>query len=249
MARYGRTVRGGEDRARGHRGTRRRILQGFTETGRTAMDDRRGVSASTDNSDNIEIYEQALRALNVYRGDPVAIIDTALADDPDFVMGHVLKAQVLITMWERSVLPKIQDSLARLKDLDNRSNARERAHAGAIARWAAGDWNGHRAALDRLLAEHPRDLLALQVGHIADFFHGDRDNLRGRVARALPASTRDDPGYGLLLGMHSFGLEEGGQYSQAEEAGRHALNIDAEDCWAQHAVAHVLEMQARQAEG
>jgi len=213
------------------------------------MDDRRGVSASTDNPKNIEIYEKALGALNVYRGDPVAIIDTALEADPDFVMGHVLKAQVMITMWERSLLPKIQASLGRLKDLDNRSNARERAHAGAIARWAAGDWNGHRAALDRLLADHPRDLLALQVGHIADFFHGDRDNLRGRVVRALPAWTRDDPGYGLLLGMHSFGLEECGQYSQAEEAGRHALDIDADDCWAQHAVAHVLEMQARQAEG
>src|SRR5215831_5133143 len=164
MARYGRTGRGGEDRDRGDRGTRRRIPQGFTETGRMAMDDRRGVSASTDNPKNIEIYEQALRALNVYRGDPVAIIDTALAADPDFVMGHVLKAQLMITMWERSLLPKIEASLARLKDLDNRSNARERAHVGAIALWAAGDWNGARAALDRLLVEHPRDLLALQVG-------------------------------------------------------------------------------------
>src|SRR5215470_11122316 len=214
----------------GHRGTRRRILTGLTGAGRTAMDDRRGVSASTDNPKNIEIYEKALGALNVYRGDPVAIIDTALEADPDFVMGHVLKAQVMITMWERSLLPKIQASLGRLKDLDNRSNARERAHAGAIARWAAGDWNGHRAALDRLLAEHPRDLLALQAGHISDFFHGDRDNLRGRVARSLPAWTREDSGYGFLLGMY-------------------AIAIEPDDCWAQHALAHVMEMQARQAEG
>jgi tetratricopeptide (TPR) repeat protein len=213
------------------------------------MHDPRGVSLSTDNPKSLAIYETALRALNIYRGDPVAIIEEALAADPDFVMGHVLRASVLATMWERSVVPKIADSLARLKDLHNRSNDRERRHAHALERWAAGDWNGMRAELDRLLVDYPRDLLALQVGHLADFFHGDRDNLRGRVARALPAWSRDDPAYGLLLGMHAFGLEECGAYGVAEETGRRALDLEAEDCWAQHAVAHVLEMQARQAEG
>ena len=213
------------------------------------MEDRRGMQASTDNPKNLEVYETALRALNTYRGDPVAIIETALEMDPDFVMGHVLRAQVLATMWERSVVPKVQASLARLKELDSRSNDRERAHARSIERWAMGDWNGARGALDRLLAEQPRDLLALQVGHLADFFHGDRDNLRGRVARALPEWSRDDPGYGFVLGMHAFGLEECGDYSPAEETGRRALEIDPEDCWAQHAIAHVMEMQARQAEG
>ena len=213
------------------------------------MEDRRGMQASTDNPENLEVYEAALRGLNTYRGDPVAIIETALEVDPDFVMGHVLRAQVLATMWERSVVPKVQASLARLKELDSRSNDRERAHARSIERWAMGDWNGARGALDQLLAEQPRDLLALQVGHLADFFHGDRDNLRGRVARALPEWSRDDPGYGFVLGMHAFGLEECGDYSPAEETGRRAIEIDPEDCWAQHAIAHVMEMQARQAEG
>jgi tetratricopeptide (TPR) repeat protein len=213
------------------------------------MQDSRGLPVSTDNAQSLTIYETALRALNVYRGDPVAIIDEALAADPDFAMGHVLRASVLLTMWERSVVAKVAASVARLKDLHNRSNDRERRHAHALGRWAAGDWNGMREELDRLLTEYPRDLLALQVGHVADFFHGDRDNLRGRVARALPAWSRDDPGYGFLLGMHAFGLEECGSYGVAEEAGRRAIDIEADDCWAQHAVAHVMEMQARQAEG
>lgn len=213
------------------------------------MKDQRGDAFSSGTPQSHAAYERALAALNIYRGDAVAIIDEALSADPDFVMGHVLRAEVLITMWERSVLSKVRDSLERLNALQSQCNDRERAHTRAIARWATGDWDGMRLTFERLLSDHPRDLLALQISHLADFFHGDRDNLRARPERVLPQWSAADPGYGLVLGMHAFGLEECGQYAQAEEAGRRALDLQPEDCWAHHAVAHVLEMQARQAEG
>lgn len=213
------------------------------------MTDQRGLSFSSGTRVSHEGYERALAALNVYRGDAVAIIEDALSTDPDFVMGHVLRAEVLITMWERSVLPKVQESLQRLQALQARSTDRERAHAQAIAQWAGGDWDGMRISFERLLADHPRDMLALQISHLADFYHGDRDNLRARPERVLPAWSAADPGYGLVLGMQAFGLEECGQYAQAEDTGRRALALNPDDCWAHHAVAHVLEMQARQAEG
>ena len=72
------------------------------------MNDARGVPVSGGSAKNQEIYEQALRALNVYRGDAVAIIDQALATEPDFAMGQVLRAQVQVTMWERSMLPGVR---------------------------------------------------------------------------------------------------------------------------------------------
>lgn len=213
------------------------------------MKDQHGVDTSSDNSQSLEIYERALRAFNTYRGDPVGIIDEALATDPEFAMGHALRGHVHVSMWEKSIVPEVQKTVATLKDLEKRNNDRERQHAHALELWMTGDWNGARAALDQLQAEYPRDLLALQIGHLSDFYHGDRDNLRGRVARALPAWTRDDPGYAFLLGMHAFGLEECGSYAVAEETGRHALELEPDDCWAHHAVAHVLEMQTRQTEG
>lgn len=213
------------------------------------MKDARGVATSSASAKSLEIYEQGLRALNCYRGDAAAVIDQALATDPDFVMGHVLRGQVQVTMWERSMLPGIGAAVSRLEALEGKSSDRERRHARALRLWLQGDWAGHRAELDRLLAEEPRDLLALQVGHLADFYHGDRDNLRGRVARALPAWSPDDPGYAFVLGMSAFGLEECGSYGEAEETARRALELEAEDCWAQHALAHVMEMQSRQQEG
>jgi len=213
------------------------------------MNDARGLAVTGASAKSLETYERALRALNIYRGDATVIIDEALAAQPDFAMGHILRAQVQVTMWERSVLPGIRESLARLEVLQGAMNDRERRHARALKAWAAGDWQRHRDELGALLAEHPRDLLALQVAHVADFFHGDRESLRDRVARAMPGWSRDDDSYGLLLGMHAFGLEENGAYPKAEETGHTALHYDAEDCWAQHAVAHVLEMQSRQSEG
>jgi tetratricopeptide (TPR) repeat protein len=73
--------------------------------------------------------------------------------------------------------------------------------------------------------------------------------LRDRIARVLPQWSRDLPGYHAVLGMHAFGLEETGLYARAETAGRRAVELEPRDAWAWHAVAHVLEMQTRRADG
>ena len=57
---------------------------------------------------------RALRSFNTYRGDPVAIIDEALEEDPSFVMGHVLRGHVHVSMWERSVVPDVEKIVATL---------------------------------------------------------------------------------------------------------------------------------------
>jgi hypothetical protein len=211
--------------------------------------DQRGVPMSAANERSAAAFETALRQLQSYRGDPISTIDAAFTDDPDFVSGHILRAEVCITMWERGFLPDVQRGLAQLERLVPLANDRERLHIAAIRDWADGNWDAMRARLDRVLVDHPTDILALQVGHIADFYHGDRDNLRGRVARVLPSWSADVPGYGFVLGMLAFGLEECGDYGRGEEAGRRAIELEPDDCWAQHAVTHVMEMQARQAEG
>ena len=214
-----------------------------------ALSDARGVPTSATNPRCLEILETAIRQFQSYRGDAVETIDRALTEDPGFVAGHIFRAEMHMMLWEKSVLPEVEAGLGRLKALAGRATERERAHIAAIADWAAGDWQGMSARLDRIVADEPRDVVALQVGHLSDFFLGNRDNLRGRVARALPAYNRDDPGYGFLLGMAAFGLEECGDYGAAEDAGRQAIELEPDDCWAQHAVCHIMEMQARQEEG
>jgi tetratricopeptide (TPR) repeat protein len=49
--------------------------------------------------------------------------------------------------------------------------------------------------------------------------------------------------------MHAFGLEETGDYAQAERQGRKAVELERRDTWAWHAVAHTYEMRNQPKEG
>ncbi len=103
--------------------------------------------------------------------------------------------------------------------------------------------------LESILREHPRDLLALQVAHLANFYIGDAPNLRDGAVRVLASYDSDAPGYGSVLDMLAFGLEDCGEYAKAEQSGLRALELNKVDAWAIHAVAHVLEMQGKRHEG
>ncbi|TIT87384.1 MAG: tetratricopeptide repeat protein, partial [Mesorhizobium sp.] len=112
-----------------------------------------------------------------------------------------------------------------------------------------GRWHEAARILEDIAIDEPLDAVALQVGHQIDFFTGNARMLRDRIGRALPAWKKGMPGYHAVLGMQAFGLEEMGDYARAESFGRQAIAIEPRDGWAQHAVAHVMEMQSRQRDG
>jgi len=191
----------------------------------------------------------AMDAFHTRLGDPLVAITPALARHPDFVLGHLFRAVAFMLTSERRFQPAARASLAAAEALSDRANARERALTRALGAMVADDWETAGRRLDQVLVEYPTDAFALQTGQLIDFFRGDAANLRNRVARVLPAWHAGLPGYSFVLGMYAFGLEECNQYAEAERAGRRALELDARDAWAVHAVAHVLEMQGRVNEG
>ena len=205
-------------------------------------------SSCTD-STALDLYEQALTQFQSYRGDPFATIDRALAARPDFVLGHLLRAMVLLTLGERRFTEQARVSVTSAEALLPRANERERGLTSAARALVDGDWAAAGALLDRVLVDHPRDMLAIQTGHLMDFYRGDALNLRNRIARVLPHWSAGMPGYSYLLGMYAFGLEECNQHSLAEETARRALALEAKDAWAVHAGVHVMEMQGRIDEG
>ena len=192
-------------------------------------------------------FDKALDALNVYQGDPVALIDEAISLSPDFAMAHILRGYLFGLSTEPEATAEARKTVESLR---SRSlSAREQSHLGALDALSRGNWTEAAERLDRHNADYPLDLLGLQAGHLMDFFRANARDLRDRIARALPRWSPDVPGYPIVLGMYAFGLEETGDYVRAEHHGRRAVDLDPRDCWAHHAVAHVMEMQGRAEDG
>ncbi|MCY1226817.1 hypothetical protein D9M68_43640 [compost metagenome] len=214
-----------------------------------ALTDSRDLPVSTQNARSVEQYETALQLLNGYYGDPLAAIDTALAADPGFAMGHALRAALMVTSGDGTAEPMLRQSVEAGEALHTRANDRERRHIAAARAWLDGEFERSVRLYGDIVIDYPRDLLAIQTAHLEDFLLGQSSMLRDRVAQALPHWDAGMPGYGYLLGMHAFGLEETQLYGRAEESGRRALELNPRDPWAVHAVAHVMEMQGRLADG
>jgi hypothetical protein len=212
-------------------------------------DDARGHSLTVTDPAALEAYERALRAFHTYRGDPLQPLDEAIRIDPGFAAAYAAKALILCTLFERRFMRDVLATLQSGREALEHATARERALADAAGELARGQWHVGVQKLEQVLLAHPRDLLALQVAHIMDFFRGDALNLRNRVSRVLPAWDRSTPGYAYVLGMHAFGFEECNDYVAAERTGRRAVELSGDDCWAVHAVGHVMEMQGRIGEG
>jgi len=211
--------------------------------------DARGLEVSCSDRSVLDLYERALGEYQSYVGDPIATIDTALANAPDFVLGHVFRAAVLATLAERRFADEARASVNSAEALASSALPRERGLVEAARHLVDGDWDAACATFDRVLVDAPRDAFAIQSAHLMDFFRGDALNLRNRISRVLPHWTTGVPGYSYILGMHAFGLEECNQYPEAEDAGRRALALQPKDGWAVHAVTHVMEMQGRIDEG
>lgn len=203
--------------------------------------------ALTTAEDAARIYERALGQFHCFRGDPVATIDTALTLQPEFTSGWILHGWLHALGTDPAAIPIVRADIARIEAL--RPEGRERAHLIALTHFIAGRWRLAGRVLEDLSVAWPHDALALQAGHFTDFYRGDSRMLRDRIARVLPFWSPTQPGYHALLGMLAFGLEETGDYRGAERTGRQALELEPNDAWAQHAVAHVFEMEGRAREG
>ncbi len=218
-----------------------------TSTNQTC--DARGVPVSTCKPQSLDDFETALLQLQSYFGDPTETLTTTLENDPEFVMGHIFFASALLMMTERQYLPLIREHIEQAEALASKANAREQLLTIAARRWMEGDWDLAGLAWDQVLIEFPRDAMALQLGHLTDFYRGESFNLRDRVCRIMTRWDKKVTSYSYVLGMQAFGFEECNQYDKAEAIAMTALEMEARDPWAIHALAHVLEMQGRFDEG
>ncbi|MDG4533514.1 tetratricopeptide repeat protein [Streptomyces sp. AV19] len=202
-------------------------------------------------ADAVRHYEQALDSLLFFREEAAAQVEAVLGAAPRSAMGHVFRAYLgLLGTEEKDAAAAATAFEAYRRDVPVAGlSPRERMHVEAASTWLGGDMHGAGRLLAELVVAHPRDALALAVGHQIDFFTGDAVLLRDRIGGALNAWDREDPHFGLLQGMYAFGLEEAGHYTLAEGVGLEAVERNPRDVWGIHAVVHAYEMQGRHEDG
>ena len=213
--------------------------------------DCRGLPVTIASAEATAALDATLAAYQGLRADTGDRLKEALALDPDCPLTLTARGYFMLLFANRKLTEKARESLAAAEAAAAKRGVseRERRHLAALKAWCADDAEAALAQWEAILAEHPRDVLAIRLAHFWHFYIGDPLRLRDSVARVLPGWDDKVPGYGFVLGCHAFGLEESGDYAAAENAGRRAVELNPQDAWAVHAVAHVLEMQDRTDEG
>lgn len=218
----------------------------------TAPTDCRGLALTTGLPGAAALLDTAVHAVLTHRPDAMDRTRAALATDPGLVLGHALAGLLLRLLARGELDPQSAAHLAAARGglAERGGTARERAAVAALAAWEERGEMGEAATLlEDATRAAPWDALSLKLAQSIRFMLGDVGGMGAAVARALPAWTPDMPGYGYILGCHAFALEETGDRSGAERAGRAAVEIAPDDLWASHAVAHVLEAEGRAREG
>ena len=208
-----------------------------------------GLALSCESEATAGLFDDTVNAYLAFSVDTGKHVKALLTAEPNMPMGNVLMGYFYQLMGVRKLVSRAQKSLATAQAHAHTVTPRERLHMDALSAWVQDDLRGATAHWEAILLEHPRDVLAAKLAHFGHFYLGDPRNIRDSIARVLPAWSEQDEVYGFVLSMYAFGLEETGNYAQAEAHGRQAIALNRDDPWGVHAVAHVLEMQERYAEG
>ncbi len=211
--------------------------------------DRWGVPLQTGNNAGVPLFDEAVEGLLSLHGEPVAAVEAAVAADGGLVLGHILRAYFSLYRTSAEGVRAAEEILVRLEDAGGAVGERETLHLRAARAWAGGDWEEAAHSLERALLHDSQDLLALKVAQDLYFFLGHTRDLQTVVTRVLRAWPAQKQGWGYVQGLYAFGLEENGDYAQAELFARAALHHNPRDVWASHALAHVFEMEGRIDEG
>jgi tetratricopeptide (TPR) repeat protein len=184
-----------------------------------------------------------------YRADAATRVKETLEADPGFCLGQTVKGYFAMLSFKQANVPMAVEALAAARAASATATRREQAHVAALEHWVKGDLDRTLATWEEILDAHPRDVLAFRLHHFNAFWLGRPDVMVREVEKAMPQWSSELPGWGSLLACRCFAHEESGNYALAEPAGREAIALDKGDLWAAHAVAHVMEMQGRHAEG
>ena len=241
------------DRRPAHRAaqrTRRRERQPAQDRSIVMKQDERGLALSTDSAAAVDVVRPRGRAFPEIPRRHHGAGRRALAADPDFVMGHCLKAYLLLMAANPANRAQIDATLAR----GTRGRGEPSPRASGCT-WppptpgTAGSLDESFQIWGQILDAAPTDLLAFRISDTIWFRHGQTQPILEQADRVAPRWSADLPGYDCAQTIWAFAHEEVGDTSGAERAIDAALERDPTNYFAHHVKAHVMDTDCRAREG
>lgn len=211
--------------------------------------DAQGLAVTMASDEAASAWDHAVSGYLGYRADAPQRVKALLAVDPEAPLGHVLKGAFAMLAFNAAHVPAARAAAAEAARHAAGATTRERAHIAALAAWAEGELDRALATWRHILSAHPHDVLAFRLHHFLAFWLGRPGEMAASAEAVRPAWNAAVPAFPAMLGCFAFAAEECGDQAAAERDGRAAVAADPRDLWAAHAVAHVLEMTGREAEG
>ncbi|MDG1206874.1 MAG: tetratricopeptide repeat protein [Pseudomonadales bacterium] len=209
------------------------------------IENQQGLAFSADQISSVERFDDLIEAYLGSKADVMSKLTLILEQDQDMPMAHCFKAYLMKLGSDPRLLPGMDNAIEQLELMRPILNDREARHLTALTSWSDNQLKDTIRVLEELLTIYPHDVLALRINHHLHFYSGDAFAMRDSVATVLPHWQQGDKFFNFIVGMQAFGLEESGDYKQAEKSGRQAVEANPNDLWAAHAVAHVMQMQER----
>ena len=206
---------------------------------------------STTSGTAVSEFEKAVFAVAAHRP-AAAALKAAIKADENLVAGHALKGFGVALLGKAEDLAAshraLEQARASLVRVDGGTDF-ERALVKALELTSQGSFKAAAARLEARVADHPNEFLCLKLANALRFMTGEPKSMRQTTSNALAHWDENDAGYGFVLGLHAFGLEETGSFAEAEAIGRQAVAAEPADAWGVHAVSHVMEMRGRPGDG
>ena len=147
-----------------------------------AMTDRFGLSVTAASAEAVADYVAAVDLILSANIGADALLERAIAADPDFALAHIARARLLQL---QARIGEAREAAARARSLVGRVSSRERRHIEAISSAIEGAAAGALAAVRAHAGECPRDALPLSLA-LGVFgllgFSGRRDHHQAQLA-------------------------------------------------------------------
>ena len=202
-----------------------------------ACEDRFGLKLTTQSADAAADYRSAVDLMLSANIGAEALLDRALAADPEFALVHIARARLLVV---QARVGEARKAAAAARALKHRVTPREARHIEAIALTIDGQGPQAMVLLEEHVAEYPRDamVLGLALGVFGLFGFGGRADFHDAQLALLERLAPRWPEDWWFLTYLGWARIELGDIARGAAEVERALALNPRNAYAAHARVH-----------